>query len=442
MSLFLKGTLVLVITAFFGELVEFMINMILARELGEAGLGTYMSILPTVFLVVILSSMELPISLSKFIAEKDEKYHRGMLQYVFRFAVLTTIFLLLGMVLVYMWTPLFEGIHAGIRWLILAVIPIVAFTSITRGYFMGIQQMRKIAVANFLRKGIQLVLLVSIYQFLSFTSDTSIFIALCTLVASEAVVFIYLIQAYILNRRGKGSEGIPHVNLSKDAMRNSILSVSVPTTVLRIFHAFTHAVQPFLIKLTLVHAGMGAVEANEHFGMLAGIALTIGFFPSFIAFSLLIVLIPTISEKASSNDAAGILLHLKQVMWITLGYGVPAVVIYYLLGDYITVTFFHSLTSAFYLKLLWPYFFFHFLVLPLQAFLIGLGLVKDALIHTVLASVFSFSLIYILGSQPDLGMTGVIIGMNAGAVLSALLHYVTICRELETTIWLKSSVKM
>ncbi|XXM70362.1 oligosaccharide flippase family protein [Lysinibacillus sphaericus] len=442
MSLFLKGTLVLVITAFFGELVEFMINMILARELGEAGLGTYMSILPTVFLVVILSSMELPISLSKFIAEKDEKYHRGMLQYVFRFAVLTTILLLLGMVLVYMWTPLFEGIHRGIRWLILAVIPIVAFTSITRGYFMGVQQMRKIAVANFLRKGIQLVLLVSIYQFLSFTSDTSIFIALCTLVASEAVVFIYLIQAYILNRRGKGKEGIPHVRLAKGEMRRSILSVSVPTTVLRIFHAFTHAVQPFLIKLALVHAGMRVVEANEHFGMMAGIALTIGFFPSFIAFSLLIVLIPTISEKASADDADGILQHLKQVMWITLGYGVPAVAIYYLLGDYITGTFFHSSTSAFYLKLLWPYFFFHFLILPLQAFLIGLGLVKDALIHTVWASIFSFSLIYILGSHPDFGMTGVIIGMNAGAVLSALLHYVTICRELETTIWLKSLVKM
>ncbi|MCA1056016.1 oligosaccharide flippase family protein [Rossellomorea aquimaris] len=442
MSLFLRGTLVLVITAFFGEMVEFMVNMILARELGEAGLGTYMSILPTVFLVVILSSMELPISLSKFIAEKEESYHKGMLHYVFRFAVLTTIILLVVMILVYMWTPLFSGVHPGIRWLILAVIPIVAFTSITRGYFMGIQQMRKIAVANFMRKGVQLILLVSIYQFLSFSSDTSIFIALCTLVASEAVVFIYLIQAYLLNRRGNKKKRMDHVSMSKQEMRRSILSVSVPTTVLRIFHAFTHAVQPFLIKLALVHSGMGAFEANEHFGMMAGIALTIGFFPSFIAFSLLIVLIPTISEKASSNDTSGILQHLKQVMVITFGYGIPAVMIYYLLGDYITSTFFHSVTSAYYLKLLWPYFFFHFLLLPLQAFLIGLGFVKDALLHTIWASVFSFSLIYILGSDPGFGMEGVIIGMNAGAVLSALLHYFTICRELETTIWLKPLVKM
>ncbi|WRP07076.1 oligosaccharide flippase family protein [Rossellomorea aquimaris] len=438
MSLFLRGTLVLVVTAFLGECLEFVINMILARELGEAGLGSYMSILPTVFLIVILSSMELPISLSKFFAEREEKYHRGMLHYAFRFAIITTCVLLILMVMIYAWTPLFEGYHPGIRWLILAVIPVVAFTSITRGYFMGIQKMGKIAVANFLRKGIQLFLLVSIYNFLSFGVNTSIFIALGTLIASEAVVFVYLIHAYVLEIRGKRKNS--HSTLSTLEMRKSVLSVSVPTTVLRIFHALTHAVQPFLIKWALVLSGMGALEANEHFGMLAGIALTIGFFPSFIAFSMLIVLIPTVSEKVSSKDFDGILTHLKQVMCITLGYGVPAVFIYYLLGDYITETFFHSVASAYYLKLLWPYFLFHFLVFPLQAFLIGLGLVKDALLHTVWSSVFSFSLIYLLGSR--FGMEGVILGMNAGAVLITMLHYFTICRELETTLWLKSAIKL
>ncbi|NMH70855.1 oligosaccharide flippase family protein [Bacillus sp. RO3] len=438
MSLFLRGTLVLVVTAFLGECLEFVINMILARELGEAGLGTYMSILPTVFLIVILSSMELPISLSKFFAEREETYHRGMLHYAFRFAVITTCVLLVLMVLIYTWTPLFQGYHPGIRWLILIVIPIVAFTSITRGYFMGIQKMSKIAVANFLRKGIQLLLLVSIYQFLSFDVDVSILIALGTLIASEGVVFVYLMHAYF--HAIKGNRKKSHLTLTNSEMRKSVLSVSLPTTMLRIFHALTHAVQPFLIKWTLVLSGMGMSEANEHFGMLAGIALTIGFFPSFIAFSMLIVLIPTVSEKASAKDMEGIITHLKQVMWITLGYGVPAVLLYYLLGDYLTETFFHSVSSSYYLKLLWPYFLFHFLVFPLQAFLIGLGLVKDALLHTIWSSVFSFSLIYLLGSR--FGMEGVIVGMNAGSVLITMLHYFTICRELETTIWLKSAIKM
>lgn len=74
------------------------------------------------------------------------------------------------------------------------------------------------------------------------------------------------------------------------------MSVSIPTTAMRIFHAFTHAIQPFLIKAALVRAGFSENLATEHFGMLAGVAMTIGFFPAFIAHSLLIMLIPTVSN--------------------------------------------------------------------------------------------------------------------------------------------------
>lgn len=45
--------------------------MILARELGEHGMGLYMSVLPSIFLVVVIASLELPISISKFIAESN-----------------------------------------------------------------------------------------------------------------------------------------------------------------------------------------------------------------------------------------------------------------------------------------------------------------------------------------------------------------------------------
>jgi stage V sporulation protein B len=439
MSLFLRGTLVLVVTAFLGECLEFVINMILARELGEAGLGKYMSILPTIFLVVIIASFEFPISISKFTAERDEKYHRHMLFYVFRFVVVMTVLLMLAVSLLFAVTPLFEGYHSGIRWLILITIPIISFMSIMRGYFMGLQHMGKIAAGNLVRKALQLGLLIWVYQLFSFESKTAIFIALCTLIASEGLIFLYFLHAYILELKGRRKN--VHAALSKKEVRNALLSVSIPTTVLRIFHALTHAIQPFIIKIALVHAGMNEVMANEHFGVLAGIALTIGFFPAFIAYSLLVVLIPNVSEKVSKGDKEGLIALLRQVMWITLGYGVPAVTVFYFWGEPLTELFFHTTTAAYYLKLLWPYFLFHFFVMPMQAFLIGLGLVKDALLHTIWSTLLSFSLLYFLGSNSEFGMNGVIIGMNMGAVLITLLHYVTICRELEMTPWFKRTIR-
>ncbi len=428
MNVFLKGTLVLVLTAFLGECIEFVVNMVLAQELGEAGLGIYMSIIPVVFLFVIVASLELPISISKYIAEKDETFHKNMLEHVFRFAIKTTIVILIVSLGIFLFTPFLHEYHLGIRWLFLLLIPIVSFSSIFRGYFMGKHNMAKIAVSNFLRKVLQLLLLVMVYTIFSFDTETSIFIALCTLIGSEAVVFLYLLHGYVLDKDRR--KNIQHQRISKRNVNKALLSVSVPTTVLRIFHALTHAIQPFLIKAALLNSGMELTTANEHFGLLAGVAITIGFFPAFIAHSLLIVLIPQVSERASNKDWAGLLSLLKQVIVITVAYGVPAVAIFYLFGDRLTAMFTDSSFASFYLKLLWPYFLFHFFVMPLQAFLIGLGLIKDALLHQIWSSVLSFALIYFLGSHPSFGMDGVIIGLNLGAVLITLLHFSTVFREL------------
>lgn len=440
MKLFIRGIAFLIVTAFLGECLEFVVNMILARELGERGMGIYMSILPSIFLIAIIASLELPVSLSKFIAEKDVVYHRNILSQVWRMTIIFTCVFLLAATFIYSVFPFLAEYHPSVRWLTLLLIPIIAFSSIARGYFMGVHQMGKIAAANFLRKIAQLLLLVVVYQLFSFETNMAIIIALCTFIGSEGVVFLYFMQAYVLSvRKMKGSS---FKSADKAEVGKALLSVSFPTTVLRIFHAVSHAIQPFLIKAALLHAGMTDVMATEHFGVMAGVALTIGFFPAFIAHSLLIALIPIVSEKVSKNDIKGIHSILRQVVLITLSYGAPAVMIFYFWGDELTALFFHSTSAAYYLKLLWPYFFFHFFVMPLQAFMIGFGLIKDALYHTIWATFVSFSLIYFLGSLPQFGMAGVLIGMNAGAVLLTLLHYHTVCSRLNLTLWFKNSVRV
>ena len=76
MNRFVKGIVLLSLAAFFAECLEFVINMILARELGEHGMGLYMSVLPSIFLVVVIASLELPVSISKFIAESNPEAAR------------------------------------------------------------------------------------------------------------------------------------------------------------------------------------------------------------------------------------------------------------------------------------------------------------------------------------------------------------------------------
>lgn len=177
MSSFYKGTFLLIVTAFFGECIEFIINMVMARELGEHGLGLFMTILPTIFLIVLLATFELPTSISKFIAEKDSKYHLSMLQQVLKWTIIFTIFLTTIASIIIPFIPIFYDYHPLLKWLVILLLPIISFTSIARGYFMGKQQMGKIAASNFLKKIIQLGLLVFLFQWFSFDLNTSVLIA-------------------------------------------------------------------------------------------------------------------------------------------------------------------------------------------------------------------------------------------------------------------------
>ncbi|MCQ6275190.1 oligosaccharide flippase family protein [Bacillus sp. V3B] len=434
MNSFFKGTFLLIVAAFVGECVEFVTNMVLARELGEKGLGMYMAVLPTVFLIVLLASFEMPISISKFIAEKDKRIHRSMLKHVLKWTIILTCILMVVVSIILPFVPVFDQYHPIFRWLVLILIPIVSFTSIARGYFMGRSQMGKIAFSNFLRKIVQLLLLVYLFQLFDFEIKMAVLIAFCTLIGSDLIVFLYLFHVFMIQYQYMKNQ--PSKRLHGKVVMKNLMEVSLPTTALRVFHAVTSAVEPFLITGALYYAGVSKELATEQFGMVAGIAMVIGSFPTFIAHSFMIMLIPTISKANADRNKDKLQKLLKRVMLLTFAYGIPAVAICYFLAEPLTSTFFHSPGAARYLQLLWPCFLFRFFIMPLQAYLIGLGMMKEAFIHGVWATITAFAIIYFLGSKSSFQMDGVIIGINAEAVLLMLMHYVTVCKKIGVSIFM------
>ncbi|WML42957.1 oligosaccharide flippase family protein [Neobacillus sp. PS3-40] len=432
MVTFYRGVLFLAASAFLGESIEFLVNMILVKELGKHGLGLYMSILPSIFLIVLLSSFELQVSISKFIAEKERRYHRSILHHALTIAIIFMSLLFLIAMATIPYVSVFDSYHPYTRWLVIILIPIISFTSVARGYFMGSHQMGKIALSNFLRKAFQLAVFIGIFRYFQFDTQTAVLIAIGTLIGSEVIVLLYLVCTFIIQYQHM--KRLPFSNLNRRVVRKNLMSVSIPTTGLRLFAAFTTAIQPFLIKTALIRSGLTDIIATEQFGMLAGIAISIGFFPAFIAHSLLIVLIPTVSKAYSEKDYAALQKMLNHVIRITFLYGVPAVAIFYFFGSTLTSKFFHSTDAAVFLQMLWPFFLFHFFIIPTQAFLIGLGMLKDIFLQTIWSTAISYSIILYLGSLPEWRMQGVMIGMNTGAVLLSLMHYLTVCKKIRVSI--------
>jgi stage V sporulation protein B len=439
LAIFYKGVFFLAASAFFGECIEFIINMILARELGKHGLGLYMSILPTIFLIVLLSSFELQVSISKFIAEKESRFHRSILHHAIVIAIIFTICLFFLAMFIVPLVPLINAYHPFTRWLVIVLIPIISFTSVARGYFMGKQDMGRIAFSNFVRKVFQLIVLFLVFRFFHFETEKAVLITIATLIGSEGVVFLYLVLAFTIQYQHM--KHLPFSNINRKVIRKKLMAVSIPTTGLRLFSAVTGAIQPFIIKEVLIRSGLTSFVATEQFGIMAGMAMSIGFFPGFIAHSLLIALIPTVSKAYSIKDYVLLRKILDHVLKLTLFYGVLAVSFFYLFAHSLTSLFFHSIEAAFFLQMLWPFFLFHFFIIPMQAFLIGLGLLKDIFFQTFWSTALAFSIIIWFGSLPEWRMEGVIMGLNSGAILLAVMHYVTICKKVRVSIFTRNLVQ-
>ena len=155
------------------------------------------------------------------------------------------------------------------------MIPTVAFTSIARGYFMGVQQMGKIATANALKKSFS-----SSACFYFFNGIPLNWILLFSFhcLSSLQVKWSCLFICF----RSLFWSGVP------------LKRAADPLAEKRCFKTPAHCFDPddgaarvsccdkcrrtFLVKGTLLAAGVSRTSAIDQFGMLSGVAMTIGFF--------------------------------------------------------------------------------------------------------------------------------------------------------------------
>ena len=68
------------------------------------------------------------------------------------------------------------------------------------------------------------------------------------------------------------------------------------------------------MKGALLASGAAGTAAIDQYGMLAGVAMTIGSFPAFIAHSLMVVMIPSISEAYALSQYDIVLKRLRQAI--------------------------------------------------------------------------------------------------------------------------------
>src|SRR5699024_3561803 len=146
---FIKGTIILIIAGMITRFLGFINRLVVARMMGEEGVGLYNMALPTLFLIINFAQIGLPIAISKRDSEAEAKHDHQKLKCILVtspiITVITSVIFTIGMILAapFIASTLLTDARTIFPLLAISpIVPIIAISSVLKGYFQGKQNMK------------------------------------------------------------------------------------------------------------------------------------------------------------------------------------------------------------------------------------------------------------------------------------------------------------
>ncbi|WAA10267.1 stage V sporulation protein B [Fervidibacillus albus] len=442
MSKFFKGTMILLIAGFITRILGFINRIVIARMIGAEGVGLYMMAYPTFILVVTLTQLGLPVAISKRVAEAEAV---GDVQKVKKILAIS---LLVTCTLSFLFTPLLlftapliaELFFTDKRTMyplmaIAPVIPIIAFSSVIRGYFQGKLNMKPAAISQILEQSIRILLILLLTKyFLPYGVHMAAAGVMIATIGGEFVSLVYLMTMFKIKKAFPLRKKFFQLKQGKDILRE-LLRIALPTTGSRMIGSVSWFLEPIVVTQSLALAGITASIATKQYGALTGFAMPLLFLPSFITVALSTALIPSISEAISLKQYPIVEKRLQQAIKITIVTGALPIAILYVLAEPIMLFMYRSESGIPFIQLMAPFFIFQYLQLPLSSALQALDMARQAMINSLIGAGVKLITIFILASRPDFGINGVAIGIVVGFILVTFLHYATVIKIVPLTFY-------
>lgn len=435
---FLQGAIILMLAGFITKMLGFVNKIVMARILGPEGMGLYMMAVPILILVITLTRLGLPVAISKLVAEAETKGDTAKIRRIMIVSLALTSVLSVVFTIVTIWgaqviSNIFLTDQRAYYPLvaITPIVPIIAVSSVIRGYFQGKQNMKPSAIGQVIEQVVRISLVAFLTNLLLPCGlEYAAAGAMISVVLGEAASLAYLLAVF---KKQKGHSFrirkgfMAQVHKGKQTLQE-LLHIGLPTTGSGIIGSLSWTFETIVVAQSLAIAGVATSIATTQYGLLSGYAIPLVMLPMFITYSLSVSLVPAVSEAQARNDWLTIQRRLYQSFRIALVFGAPSTVIMILFGVPLTTVIYDSPEAGKFLTILAPFFILLYFQGPLAATLQGLGLAKAAMLNTLYGAIIKIIAIYILASRPDLGIYGAALAINLNVCLVTLLHLFSVLK--------------
>lgn len=447
---FLQGTLILIFAGMITRLLGFVNRLVVARLMGEEGVGLYMMALPSLFLIITLTQLGLPVAISKRVAEANANNNKQKVKKIVTVALIITLMtsIIFTTVLILGAPILANHLLTDERTIfpLLAmspIVPIIAISSVIKGYFQGMHNMKPQSFALIIEQFVRIIFVAFFVKlFIPFGIEFAAAGAVFSVIIGEFCSLAYLLYSFKQQKTIKiRYRFFSYLRSSKNTLKE-LFSIALPSTGSRMIGSFSNFLEPILVTQSLAIAGVASTMVTKQYGELMGYVMPLLFLPTFITNSLSIAIVPSISEAEAKKHSQLTHYRIHQAVRISFASGALAMIILSLFSVPILTYMYGTANASHFIILMAPFFILQYIQSPLQASLQALDLARPAMWNSLIGNLVKLLVMFVLASNPHFGIMGVAIAIVTGVVLITSLHLATLHKNIQFSLPMKDLWKM
>lgn len=394
-------------------------------------MSIYSLTLPTMSLLITLSQLGIPTTISKLIAKK--KYPTFKIMQV-SILILLLIDLIVGVIYIllvptlannYLKNPLTTLTLYGI----VLLLPLISLTSILKGYFIGINKSEKTSICQISEEIARLVFIVVFVDLIDKNNISLLsFFAMFSSIIGEIASLIHLIISLKLKDK-KVLKRIKINNNNNKNINSKILKLSLYSTSTRIFGTIIYFFEPIIYTYLMLKNNVSLNELTLDYGIINSYVLPLLLLPSFFSNCISTFILPRLSFNIEHKNYNNVKKTFTLTLICCLFVGIFSIFVILIFPEFLTNLLYGKQIGINYIKMYGAFMIIYFIQTPIHITLISFDKEKTLLIESIICNIIKVISFFIF--IPLYKINGLVISIFISMYVSILIHIKTIKKEFK-----------
>ena len=402
---FKVSIIILLIGTVITKIGSFIIKVLFTRVIGVQGLSYYTIIIPTVSLFITMSSLSIPLSLSKVIGENKYSTKQVIIS---TFIVLIIIQFVLMAIFILI-TPIISEYFLHDKKLSILIyafiltLPFISTSSILKGYYLGKKMVIPNIISNILEQVIRIIFLVFILPRLVIINLWLGLVSYILLNIITEILSIIILNLFLpKNKNIRKDDLIVNKDIVKD-----VFSISLPVTSSHLIGSIGFFFEPIILTNMLLFNGYSLDYVMGEYAIYNSYVISLLILPSFFIGAMCQLFVPEISKHKKNQNYKQLKLRIREIIIYSFLLGLIYLVILFLFKENLLKILYHTDKGIIYINILIPFFILYYLEYPLHSILEALGYSKNVFLTSLYGTIIK-SVALILLSLKKIGIYALI----------------------------------